>query len=226
MDDGPTITLHCVRKNGRPEITELTHHTLDEARELARRVLKASKGLYTEIDICTKDGQIDKVEDIRPSAESAGREWDPSACETIGISDLNPASLPEVLLVEDNAGDAILVGQALTEGNLSVHLNIARDGEQALQILGEPGYKPDLIILDLNIPKISGFTVLATYPLKKTPVVVFTASHNKADADRAKSLGADEYVHKPLDLDAYKTTVTGMVRRWVPGEENRAALSH
>ncbi len=216
MDRGPTITLHCVRKNGRPEITELTHQTLGEARELARKVLKASKGLYTEIDICTESGPIEKIRDTRPSLASTSREWDPSTCETIGISDLDPVTPSEVLLVEDNAGDALLVGQALAEGQLPVHLNIARDGEQALQILGEPGYKPDLIILDLNIPKVSGFTVLASYPLKKTPVVVFTASQNKADADRAMSLGADECVHKPLDLDTYKDTVTGMVRKWVP----------
>jgi CheY-like chemotaxis protein len=58
----------------------------------------------------------------------------------------------EVLLVEDNAGDALLVRQALLEALISVHLHIARDGEQALQILGERDFKPDLIILDLNLP--------------------------------------------------------------------------
>jgi CheY-like chemotaxis protein len=74
----------------------------------------------------------------------------------------------EALLVEDNAGDALLVGQALAECPIPVHLHIARDGEQALQILGDPEFKPDLIILDLNIPKISGYAVLALCPVKKT----------------------------------------------------------
>ena len=128
-----------------------------------------------------------------------------------------PVATPEVLLVEDNAGDALLVGQALAECQIPVHLHIARDGAQALQILGEPDFRPDLIILDLNIPKISGFTVLASYPIKKAPVVVFTASENESDANRARTLGAFECVHKPIDLDDYKTTVCGMVQKWVHG---------
>jgi len=74
----------------------------------------------------------------------------------------------EVLLVEDNAGDALLIGQALSDGPSLVRLHIARDGEQALQILERPDFKPDLIILDLNIPKMSGYAVLGMYPAKKT----------------------------------------------------------
>jgi chemotaxis family two-component system response regulator Rcp1 len=121
----------------------------------------------------------------------------------------------EVLLIEDNAGDALLVGQALAEAAALVHLHVARDGEQALQILGQPDFKPDLIILDLNIPKISGYTVLSLYhPKKKVPIVVFTASENEADVGRAFSLGAKDFVHKPTDLDEYKVAVTGMVRKW------------
>ena len=227
MDNGPAITLHCVRKNGRPEITELTHHTVAEARDLAKWLLKAGQGLYTEIDICTEDGQIERIGDL-PDAKVARAkdEEEPSACETIGIDYLAAVPTPEVLLVEDNAGDALLVGQALADCTIPVHLNIARDGEQALQILGEPNYKPDLIILDLNIPKISGFTVLASYPLKqKTPVVVFTASENRADTDRALSLGALECVHKPLDLNEYKSTVAGLVEKWVPREDASVPVS-
>jgi len=125
---------------------------------------------------------------------------------------MNPC---EILLVEDNAGDALLVGQALAECTTSVHLHIARDGEQALQILGEPDFKPDLIILDLKIPRISGHSVLALHRSKKTtPVVVFSASQSEEDVNRAFSLGARDFVHKPLDLDAYKRAVTGMVQKW------------
>ena len=124
---------------------------------------------------------------------------------------------PEVLLVEDNAGDALLVGQALKECHIPVNLHIARDGEQALQIMKEPDFNADLIILDLNIPKVSGFGVLALQPAKKAPVVVFTASENERDVNRAFSLGASGCVHKPMDLDAYKTTVCRLVERWVPG---------
>ena len=195
MDNKPTITLDCVLKNGRRETTKLTHHTLPVAREVAKWVLQAGNGLYTEVDVCTEDGRVETIQSTAPA---------PSA----------PA--PEVLLVEDNAGDALMVGQALAECQISVHLHIARDGEQALQILKEPDFKPDLIILDLNIPKISGYTVLSLYRPKKTAVIVFSASDNDTDVDRALSLGAKEYVHKPMDLDDYKNAVCGMIRKWVP----------
>lgn len=126
---------------------------------------------------------------------------------------MNPS---DVLLVEDNAGDALLVGQALAECPAPVRLHIARDGEQALQLLEQPHFKPDLVILDLNIPKISGYSVLALRPSKKkkTPVVVFSASENDADVSRALSLGAKDFIHKPMDLDEYKTAVSGMFRKW------------
>jgi two-component system, chemotaxis family, response regulator Rcp1 len=129
---------------------------------------------------------------------------------------MNPS---EVLLVEDNAGDALLVGQALADCSTPVHLHIARDGEQALQFLEQPDFKPDLIILDLNIPKMSGYAVLALYPpKKKTPVVVFSASDNEADIDRAFSLGAQDFVHKPMDLDDYRSAVCHMVQEWAAQE--------
>src|ERR1700730_7395881 len=90
VDNEPAITLHCIRKNGRRERTSLTHHSLSEARDLAQGLLRVGNGLYTEVDICTEDGTIETIQ--------------------------NPAmtnSPSEVLLVEDNAGDALLVGQAL-----------------------------------------------------------------------------------------------------------------
>lgn len=198
MDNPVAITLDCVRKNGRRESTHLTHLTLPVAREAAKWILQAGNGLYTEVDICTEDGPIETIYNTVVPA---------------------PAGTPEVLLVEDNAGDALLLGQALEECQIPVHLHIARDGEQALQILTEPGLKLDLIILDLNIPRISGHTVLSLYQPKRTPVVVFTASESKADMDRAFSLGADEYVYKPMDLDLYKTTVCSMIQKWTPRED-------
>jgi chemotaxis family two-component system response regulator Rcp1 len=120
----------------------------------------------------------------------------------------------QVLLVEDNAGDALLTGQALADCSVPVKLMIARDGEQALSILAERNYKPDLIILDLNIPKIPGHVVLERYPTKTTPVVVFSAYWSDVDLDRAFALGVREYVQKPSDLDAFKTAVCGLVQKW------------
>jgi CheY-like chemotaxis protein len=185
------LSLDCVRENGRRETTKLPSRTLSEARELAQRVLYLGNGLYTEVDICNEDGTIETI-------QNTARPMHPS----------------EVLLVEDNAGDALLIGQALADYPAPVHLRIARDGEQALQMLGEAGFAPDLIILDLNIPRISGYAVLSSYLLRKTPVVVFSASQNEADVGRVMSLGAKDFVRKPLDLDDYKTAVTRMVRKW------------
>jgi CheY-like chemotaxis protein len=128
----------------------------------------------------------------------------------------------EVLLVEDNAGDALLVGQALAQSPMPVHLRVARDGEQALQMLRESDLKPDLVILDLNIPKISGYGVLASYQLEQTPVIVFTASQNELDRDRAFSLGASGFIRKPMDLDEYKDAVCSMVQKWVPHGDDDA----
>jgi CheY-like chemotaxis protein len=201
-DNELTITLDCIRKSGRRETTKLRHHTLSEARELAQWVLHVGNDIYTAVDICNEDGTLETIQN-------------PSAV-------VYPS---EVLLVEDNAGDALLVGQALAGLSMPVHLRIARDGEEALQMMGEPYFKPDLVILDLNIPKVTGFGVLASQPAKKTPVVVFTASENEADADRAFTLGAKDVIHKPMDLDDYKTAVSRMILKWVPREETGAALS-
>jgi chemotaxis family two-component system response regulator Rcp1 len=123
---------------------------------------------------------------------------------------------PDILLIEDNAGDALLIGQALNECKLPVHLHIARDGEQAIEFLQEGAFKPDLVILDLNIPKISGYAVLSRYPMKKNiPVVVFSASENEEDVNRSFALGARAFIHKPIDLDDYKDAVCGIVKKWV-----------
>jgi two-component system, chemotaxis family, response regulator Rcp1 len=205
MDNASAITLTCVQKTGQRDTTTLTHHTLPVAREVAKWVLQAAKGRYTEIDIVTESGHVETLHDTVVPA---------------------PGDTPEVLLVEDSAGDALLIAQALGECHMPVHLHIARDGQQAMQILGESDFHPDLIILDLNIPRISGHTLLSLYQPKKTPVVVFTASENQADLNRAFSLGADEYIQKPMDLDDYKTTVCGIVRKWAPrGEGTPSAVS-
>jgi hypothetical protein len=68
MDNGPTITLHYVQKDGRRERTKLTHHTMTEARKVAKAVLHIGNGLYTEVDICTEDGTIERIQNtIEPS---------------------------------------------------------------------------------------------------------------------------------------------------------------
>jgi two-component system response regulator len=125
----------------------------------------------------------------------------------------------EVLLVEDNAGDTLLVQQTLAEGAIPVRLHVARDGEQALQMLDDPDFNPGLIILDLNIPRIPGSAVLERYHSIKTPIVIFSSSWNEAEVNRAMELGAREFVQKPTDLKAFNEVVCGMVEKWALREE-------
>jgi CheY-like chemotaxis protein len=120
----------------------------------------------------------------------------------------------EVLLIEDNAGDTLLIGQILTECQLPVRLHIARDGEQALQMLADTNLKPALIVLDLNIPKISGNALLKRYKSRIVPVVVFSSSWDTEEIEEALSLGACQYVRKPNDIQAFTDAVCGMMLKW------------
>ena len=131
----------------------------------------------------------------------------------------------EVLLVEDNAGDTLLIQQTLAEGSIPVKLHVARDGEQALQMLDNPEFTPGLIILDLNIPRIPGSAVLERYHSAKTPIVIFSSSWNQAEISRAMELGAREFAQKPTDLQAFSEVVCGMVERWAIREEADSTAS-
>src|ERR1700732_4883603 len=99
----------------------------------------------------------------------------------------------QVLLIEDSAGDALLTGQIVAESPVPIRLVIARDGVQALTMLDDPGFQPALIILDLNIPLISGHAVLERNTRKEIPIVVFSVSDDQRDMQRALALGAREY---------------------------------
>lgn len=131
----------------------------------------------------------------------------------------------EVLLVEDNAGDTLLIQQTLAEGSIPVKIYVARDGQQALQMLDNPAFNPGLIILDLNIPKIPGSAVLERYHSTKTPIVIFTSSWNEAEISHALELGAREFAQKPTDLQAFSDVVNGMVARWALREEVDSAAT-
>jgi CheY-like chemotaxis protein len=120
----------------------------------------------------------------------------------------------EVLLVEDNAGDAVLIRQILADAAVPVNLHIARDGEQAMTILGDGHFQPGLIILDLNIPRISGSVLLERWKMLPTPVVVFSSTSSDMERDRALALGAREFIQKPSDLDSFTQAVSGIVERY------------
>jgi DNA-binding response OmpR family regulator len=128
-----------------------------------------------------------------------------------------------VLVVEDNSGDALMVREAIGRIAASADVVIASDGEQALRFLTDFKFKPDIIFLDLNVPKVSGLQILeCSRALKFLPVIVLTGSTRPADSSRAFQLGVCEYLVKPLDLDRFVMTVTGAVERWTGAAARRA----
>jgi DNA-binding response OmpR family regulator len=94
---------------------------------------------------------------------------------------------------------------------------VAVDGEQAIRMLAARRFEPDLVILDLNIPKVSGLLVLEQCEAD-LPVVIFTSSSNPQDRRCALELGAKEFVQKPMGLQAYTQVVSQMVRNWASRE--------
>ena len=118
----------------------------------------------------------------------------------------------EILLVEDNAGDALLATQALAEAPLPVKVHIARDGAQALQMLAS--FQPNIVILDLRLPEIDGLKMLEYYHPTNVPIVVFSGSNRESDKLLAKASGASEYIVKPFDLRAFRSALWGIVERW------------
>jgi two-component system, chemotaxis family, response regulator Rcp1 len=130
----------------------------------------------------------------------------------------------EVLLVEDNPGDVRLTQEALKEGRVMVNLTVAADGVEAMEILNRKGpYKekprPDLILLDLNLPKKNGREVLleikADAELRRIPVIVMTTSKAEQDIHRAYNLNANCYITKPVDLDEFLHVVRSIEDFWL-----------
>ena len=129
----------------------------------------------------------------------------------------------EILLVEDNPGDVILTEEAFSAAKISNNLHIARDGEEALDYLNrasgyENAIRPDLILLDLNLPKIDGREVLDTIKsddtLKRIPVVVLTSSEAEQDIVKTYDLHANSYVVKPINLDQFVKVVNAVESFW------------
>ena len=131
---------------------------------------------------------------------------------------------PHILLVEDCAGDTLLVHQALASCSIPPKLHVARDGEQGLYMLATADFKPSLIILDLNMPRIGGFTFLQRYQSRDIPIVVFSVSPLQTDREYALELGASEYVQKPLELDRFTDVVCEIVLNWLGRKKTSAAV--
>src|SRR5512146_931054 len=122
----------------------------------------------------------------------------------------------EIFLVEDNPGDVRLTREALKEGKIYHNLWVAKDGEEALAMLHRKGEfsdipVPDIILLDLNLPRVDGRDVLARIKeeeeLKMIPVVVLTSSEAEQDVLKAYNLHANCFVTKPVDLEQFMMVV-------------------
>ena len=130
----------------------------------------------------------------------------------------------EILLVEDNPGDVRLTIEGLNEAKVRNNLNVARDGVEALEFLRRQGQfaeavRPDLILLDLNLPRIDGREVLAEVKsdpdLKTIPVVVLTTSSAEQDILRSYELQANCYITKPVDLEQFIKVVRSIEDFWL-----------
>jgi chemotaxis family two-component system response regulator Rcp1 len=129
----------------------------------------------------------------------------------------------EVLLVEDDPGEARLIKEALKEGKIPLHLSVVEDGEAALAFLRREGAyaqaaRPHLILLSLKLPRKDGHTMLADMKsdpaLRAIPVVVLTSSEAKQDVLRSYALHANCYVLKPVDLEQLLTVVRAIEEFW------------
>jgi|SRR5581483_3357818 len=129
----------------------------------------------------------------------------------------------EILLVDDSAADAYLTKLALTEALPSSHIRVAEDGEQALQYLAETekfpaAIHPDLILLDLNMPRLDGLSFLSlikSHPdYRATPVIVLTTSNWSRDVDQAYQLGALKYFTKPANWQEYVALGAAIAAVW------------
>ena len=130
----------------------------------------------------------------------------------------------EILLVEDNPGDVRLTMEALHDGKVRNNLHVAKDGVEAMAFLRQEGphasaVRPDLVLLDLNLPRKDGREVLAEIKadleLKTIPVVVLTTSTAEQDVLRSYQLQANCYISKPVDLEQFITVVRSIEDFWL-----------
>jgi chemotaxis family two-component system response regulator Rcp1 len=130
----------------------------------------------------------------------------------------------EVLLVEDSPGDVRLTREALREANPTIQLHVATDGVEAMAFLRREGThvrapRPDLILLDLNLPKMDGREVLAQVKadadLKLIPTIILTTSEAEADIMKSYRLQANCYLTKPVQLEAFENLVGSINDFWL-----------
>ena len=129
-----------------------------------------------------------------------------------------------ILLAEDNLGDIILIREAFAERNLIDRISVVKDGKQALDFIYKDGKyaneeTPDLIILDINLPKINGLDVLKeikkTQDIKRIPVIMLTSSSSQKDINESYDYCANCFLTKPDDVDDFLKAINGIEDFWI-----------
>ena len=129
-----------------------------------------------------------------------------------------------VLLVEDNPGDVRLTQEAFREATIAIELHVATDGVEAMEFLRREGDhgaapRPDLVLLDLNLPRMDGREVLALIKsdegLKSIPTVILTTSESEADIVKSYNLQANCYLRKPVHLEVFESLVKSIIDFWL-----------
>ena len=163
----------------------------------------------------------------------------------------NPRSPAVILVAEDDLGDQILIRESLEASPIAKQIRMVADGEEALEYLHRSGRyappaeaaRPDLILLDLNMPRLGGKEVLARLKadedLKTIPVVAFTTSAREEDVMQCYGMGVNSYVQKPTDFDEFQTVLRSLQEYWLKvclfpprrefaagGMENEPTLNH
>ncbi|MCD4805923.1 MAG: response regulator [Desulfobacterales bacterium] len=131
----------------------------------------------------------------------------------------------KILLIEDNPDDVELTLRAFKKHNLANHITVARDGEEALDIIFQhgkesaEGLRPDLILLDLKLPKVDGMEVLRQIKenseTKVIPVIVLTSSKEESDLAESYQLGANSYIRKPVNFEKFTEVVMQLGLYWL-----------
>jgi CheY-like chemotaxis protein len=129
-----------------------------------------------------------------------------------------------ILLVEDNEGDIILTTEALTEGKVINSISVVKNGEDAISFLEKKekypdAVTPDLILLDINLPKMNGHQVLKIIKknkkLKHIPVIIFTTSSSEKDIAESYSNDANYFISKPVDIDEFLKVAASIQNFWI-----------
>ncbi|MFO0630520.1 MAG: response regulator [Polyangiales bacterium] len=129
-------------------------------------------------------------------------------------------SAPPILLVEDNPDDELLTLRAFQKNHITNHICVARDGVEALELLHGPSpLHPAVVLLDVNLPKVSGFEVLsrvrADERTRRLPVVMLTTSREEGDVLRSYDLGANSYVRKPVLFEDFVRAIGHLGVYWL-----------